>query len=166
MKERGSGSVGLRAIVLRNGWMDNAVGLELSEDGGNQEAACDAEQDGADRLEKCVLDRDGVVHAEKEILGVTHAEIGGYFLDMWDLPAPLVEVALLHHSDEEIRPAHRDVLAAMKYADKLVNQIWLSSRHGAVDISDLYLPGISADDIDGIARKMEKTCRETIQNKY
>lgn len=34
--------------------------------------------------------------AEKELFGATHAEIGGYLLDLWGLPDPVVE-AISHH---------------------------------------------------------------------
>lgn len=34
---------------------------------------------------------------EREVLGATHAEVGAYLLDLWGLPAPLVEAVALHH---------------------------------------------------------------------
>lgn len=34
--------------------------------------------------------------AEKEVLGVTHAEIGGYMLDLWGMPYPVVEAIMFH----------------------------------------------------------------------
>lgn len=35
--------------------------------------------------------------AELEVLGVTHAEIGGYLLSIWGLPDPVVEGVAFHH---------------------------------------------------------------------
>jgi len=34
--------------------------------------------------------------AEKEIFGTTHAEIGGYLLELWGLPDPIVEAVTFH----------------------------------------------------------------------
>lgn len=36
--------------------------------------------------------------AEKQILGVSHQEIGGYLLNWWELPFPIVEATLFHHN--------------------------------------------------------------------
>ena len=37
------------------------------------------------------------VEAEQEVLGVTHAEIGGWLVEKWNLPAHLVEAIRTHH---------------------------------------------------------------------
>lgn len=42
---------------------------------------------------------------EKEELGFSHAEIGGYLLDWWEIPYPTVECALFHHE-----PLHGAIL--------------------------------------------------------
>ncbi|MDM8534650.1 response regulator [Clostridiaceae bacterium HSG29] len=34
---------------------------------------------------------------EKKLIGFDHAKIGGYLLKRWEIPLPLVEVALFHH---------------------------------------------------------------------
>jgi putative nucleotidyltransferase with HDIG domain len=34
---------------------------------------------------------------EREVLGVNHAEVGGYLLDLWGLPPALVEAVAFHH---------------------------------------------------------------------
>lgn len=41
--------------------------------------------------------RESILQAEKEMLGATHAEIGGYLLGLWGLPTPIVEAIALHH---------------------------------------------------------------------
>lgn len=35
--------------------------------------------------------------AEREVFGATHADVGGYLLGLWALPAPVVEAVALHH---------------------------------------------------------------------
>ncbi|MDF2570464.1 MAG: hypothetical protein K0R55_2068 [Sporomusa sp.] len=46
-----------------------------------------------------------ILAVEKEIIGVTHAELGGYLLDWWGIPYPTVECALFHHD-----PLHNAVM--------------------------------------------------------
>jgi HD-like signal output (HDOD) protein len=48
---------------------------------------------------------------EQQELGVTHAELGGYLLGLWGLPATIVEVAAWHHRP----PAHLDPSAALSF---------------------------------------------------
>jgi HD-like signal output (HDOD) protein len=38
--------------------------------------------------------------AEKQLMGVTHAEVGAYLLGIWGLPSPVVE-AVAHHHDPD-----------------------------------------------------------------
>jgi len=38
--------------------------------------------------------------AEREILGVTHAEVGAYLLGLWSIPTPIIEVVGFHHNPE------------------------------------------------------------------
>lgn len=39
-----------------------------------------------------------VVDAEREIFGVTHAEVGAYLMGLWGLPISVVEAIALHHT--------------------------------------------------------------------
>jgi HD-like signal output (HDOD) protein len=38
-----------------------------------------------------------LIHVERELLGATHAELGGHILGLWGLPTPLVEAVFFHH---------------------------------------------------------------------
>ena len=39
-----------------------------------------------------------LVEAERDVLGATHAELGGYLLGLWGLPDPVVEAVAFHHT--------------------------------------------------------------------
>lgn len=39
--------------------------------------------------------------AEKELFGVTHAEVGAHLLDLWGLPNPIIEAVAFHHRPAE-----------------------------------------------------------------
>ncbi len=58
-----------------------------------------------------------LVEAEKEFFGATHAEVGGYLLNLWALPTLVVESVLYHHTPGASR-AHRFVpLTAVHFAN-------------------------------------------------
>jgi HD-like signal output (HDOD) protein len=54
---------------------------------------------------------------ERELLGVTHSEVGAYLLGLWGLPLSIVEAVAYHHQPELIAPT--DTLVALHVADAL-----------------------------------------------
>jgi len=50
---------------------------------------------------------------EREVLGVSHAEIGAYLLGRWGLPLPVLD-AIAHHNDDTTPPT--PVLSVMRAA--------------------------------------------------
>ena len=56
---------------------------------------------------------------ERELEGVTHAELGAYLLGLWGLPYPIVEAVALHHRPDEVDHRELDVLAAVCIDDAL-----------------------------------------------
>src|SRR3989442_8211365 len=62
-------------------------------------------------------DRAGsIVDFEQETFGVHHAEVGGWLLEAWGLPPPIVEAARLHHATPD-RPGATGLVAS---ANRLV----------------------------------------------
>ena len=57
---------------------------------------------------------------EKEILGVTHAEVGAYLLGVWGLPYSIVEAVAYHHAPH-LATGAPEVVAAVHVADMLVD---------------------------------------------
>jgi putative nucleotidyltransferase with HDIG domain len=53
----------------------------------------------------------------------THAEIGAYLLDLWNLPEVSVEIALFHHSPDTEKSLFPDVLQSVHLANELVNYV-------------------------------------------
>jgi len=58
---------------------------------------------------------------EREVVGVTHAEIGAYLLGLWGLPLPIVEAAAYHHNPSQVPHQVFDCLAAVHVADALAH---------------------------------------------
>jgi HD-like signal output (HDOD) protein len=83
---------------------------------------------------------------EKEMLGVTHAEIGAYLLGLWGLPYPIVEGVAFHHDPAGLGEPGFGVPAALNVADALINEMVHGAGprgHNNFDID--YLRAIGAD---------------------
>jgi HD-like signal output (HDOD) protein/ActR/RegA family two-component response regulator len=53
---------------------------------------------------------------EQEYLNVTHQQIGGYLLKWWELPYPIVEVALYHHTPFATGIINQELIYAVNIA--------------------------------------------------
>jgi HD-like signal output (HDOD) protein len=54
---------------------------------------------------------------EREMLGATHSEVGGYLLGLWGLPLSLVEAVAYHHEPSTMAEPPTDVVMAVHVAD-------------------------------------------------
>jgi len=65
-----------------------------------------------------------VADAELEVLGVTHAELGGLLAQHWGLPAA-IGCAIAHHHDPEVVPdeAHRERARIVSLADMVARRL-------------------------------------------
>jgi len=50
---------------------------------------------------KCKVEKISIFEAEDKVLGVTHAEIGSWLTEKWNLPAGLAEAVSYHHSPKD-----------------------------------------------------------------
>jgi HD-like signal output (HDOD) protein len=62
-----------------------------------------------------------VLEVEREAFGATHAEVGGYLLGLWGLPAPVVEAIALHHAPGESSGTDFSALTAVHVAGCLID---------------------------------------------
>jgi HD-like signal output (HDOD) protein len=62
------------------------------------------------------------VEVEREMLGVTHAEIGAYLLGVWGLPHDVVESVAHHHRPDRLHDARPDDLALVVHAAEVLQQ--------------------------------------------
>lgn len=58
------------------------------------------------------------VEAEKELLGITHAELGGKILERWEFPVEIQQAVLHHHDPEALEMA--PLIALIALANTLV----------------------------------------------
>jgi HD-like signal output (HDOD) protein len=55
--------------------------------------------------------------SEKAVLGTSHAELGAFLLDWWNLPQALVESCLYHHDPLNKAIQNREIIALVSIAD-------------------------------------------------
>jgi HD-like signal output (HDOD) protein len=56
---------------------------------------------------------------EREVFGVTHAEVGAQLLANWGIPFPIVECAAFHHEPQRVLGGDVELLACVHAADAL-----------------------------------------------
>jgi len=68
---------------------------------------------------------DGVppLDAELDVLGATHAEVGAWLVEKWNIPAPLVQAVRYHHSPGEAQLEHSAHAALLHLADILTHRL-------------------------------------------
>jgi HD-like signal output (HDOD) protein len=98
------------------------------------------------------LNGDGAA-AEREIFGVTHAEVGAYLLGLWGIPFPIVEAVAFHHRPNEVAPESRPLVTANHLASGLIEEMTESDAtqrpgganldsSGRIDVSFLREAGL------------------------
>ncbi len=83
--------------------------------------------------------------AEREKLGVTHAQLGGYLLGIWGLPPGVVEAVQYHHCPGRIDWEQFAPLTAVHVANGLVNEKLGEEQHWPL-IDQSYLQSIGMED--------------------
>lgn len=95
--------------------------------------------------------------AEKKLLGVQHAEVGGRLLARWKFPANLVSAVWFHHQPEAAKP-HEKLASYVYLGNMVAHFMGYGFGHQAFALRGraeaLEILGLTADDL---ARYMMKT---------
>ncbi len=63
---------------------------------------------------------------EKELIGVDHCQIGGYLLNWWEIPVPIIESAVYHHNPLDENIINKELVGVVHianyYSNKLLSQ--------------------------------------------
>jgi HD-like signal output (HDOD) protein len=85
---------------------------------------------------------------EREVLGASHAEVGGYLLGVWGLPLPIVEAVAYHHV-LPARPGRRlDMALAIHVANRLSSEM-LGEAAGVPSLEEVDLAVLEAAGVAG-----------------
>jgi HD-like signal output (HDOD) protein len=58
-----------------------------------------------------------IISIEKDVIGISHQEMGGFLLNMWGLPCHIVETALFHHTPLDENVINKDIVCLVNIAD-------------------------------------------------
>lgn len=64
-------------------------------------------------------DTPALLQREQQEYGISHQELGGYLLNWWDMPLPIVEAALFHHTPMDPRIINRELVQAVHIANAM-----------------------------------------------
>lgn len=88
---------------------------------------------------------------ERKCLNANHEEIGGYMLQWWNIPYPIVEAALYHHEPMNPNVINKELVAVTHIADYYS---WML-------INNKYVPRVDNNVFDYL-NLTEKDCKEII----
>lgn len=71
----------------------------------------------------CAESLQPIYAVEEHVIGVSHAEIGGYLLGIWGLPYPIVEAVANHHRPARVEHTSFDAVGAVHVADALAREV-------------------------------------------
>ncbi|MEZ4221957.1 MAG: HDOD domain-containing protein [Polyangiaceae bacterium] len=106
-------------FVAKRGLGDAAFAAGLLHDIGKLILAVRHPEASAAALQRATETGETVSDVERDVFGVTHAEVGTYLLSTWGLPLELMEVVAFHHTPSVVQKGEREVLAAVHAADLL-----------------------------------------------
>ncbi len=69
-----------------------------------------------------------LLKAEEGVLGLTHAELGAYLLDLWGVPYEIINTAMNHHIPERINTEKLDLVHIIHISDAIVNFLYESKE--------------------------------------
>lgn len=95
-----------------------------------------------------------VTKLEKEALGFSHQEFGGYLLNWWGLPYPIVETALFHHEPLHSHIIDKELVAATHLANHYAWTLVSPDLAFRLEPGVFPLLGIRDDDCKGLLKKL------------
>lgn len=78
-------------------------------------------------IERAKNDNIQIIDLEKEMYNVTHLELGGYLLNWWEIPLPIVETALYHHMPLDKRVINKELVSIVHLAN-YYSWLWLERK--------------------------------------
>src|SRR3984885_4791380 len=73
-------------------------------------------------LEGAAEEKPPLFAVEQDLMGVSHAEVGAYLLEIWGLPCPVVEAVAHHHHPERVPQETLDAVAVVHVANYLAHE--------------------------------------------
>jgi len=96
------------------------------------------------------------LEAEESVLGVTHADVGGWLAERWNLPKHLVRAISMHHSPAKAE-GNEDLVAIIHCADVFSCRVMKSEVEfdKGIDFEPAALQRLGLNDDESVARYIE-----------
>lgn len=95
--------------------------------------------------------------AERQALGIDHAEIGGLIADHWQLPVALVRMIAEHHAAYLTHDEHMEMVACVELAD-----VWLHQKDPSQEIG--FASPIPSEDAVNWANISDEECDGIVED--
>lgn len=95
-----------------------------------------------DVIQRCAETNEWRISVERELLGVTHPEVGAQLLTNWGIPFSIVEVAAFHHEPRRVVGGDVEVLAVVHTADALAGILTCGDPEDMLDVQFLERAGL------------------------
>lgn len=74
-----------------------------------------------------------LIDIEMQMFSATHQDIGGYLLDWWELPYPIVETVLFHHTPLNDNVIDKELVSVVHIADYISWEMLGRKRYNTLD---------------------------------
>lgn len=82
---------------------------------------------------------------ERELLGVTHAEVGAYLLWSWGIPFSILETVAFHHQPDMLTGSALEIVSAVQVADTLWGSLGCGEASPTLDTATLERADLLAE---------------------
>lgn len=111
-----------------------------------------------DEIRGMALSGTDLIEAERQVLGLHHAEIGARLTARWSLPEVLVEV-IRHHHEPELAGSDAALAATIHLAEILTQDLAKAAGseelHYSINIKALELTGLQLGDLTRLSEQLE-----------
>jgi len=107
-------------------------------------------------LEEVQIQHISIIELENKAFGTNHQEIGGYLLQWWDIPLPIVEAALYHHNPFDKHIINQQIVCAAHIAEKYAWNV-LEEEY-IIEFDERVFEQLKID-----KTKFEKTLKESLE---
>ena len=90
-----------------------------------------------------------------QILDISHQDVGGYFLDWWGLPHPIVEAALFHDKPLDERVINKDLVCIVNIANIYSWNVIYKDINKQVNDDVLRFLNTTRDECDSLFRELD-----------
>ena len=111
-------------------------------------------------LEKVRVNGLSMVEAEEEVMGFSHAEVGGWLCERWKFPPVLTSPIRFHHRVEKVDKNYMGITSIVHLADNLSKRAQIGNS-GDNKTPDIQLPAqrhldLKEDDLDKIVEQLKE----------